>query len=178
MGCSINERAKNLIFGPAVKKVIREPSYLAPTLAIPLTGHFARPGRGDTNQLMELSTILAQLAPYQAQLVAVSKTHPPERIIPLYEQGQRDFGENKVQELTDKQPVMPADIRWHFIGHLQKNKAKHVARVAHVVHAVDDEALVHELGKRAKAAGRLTGATATGIDPPWMDEATRERSAV
>ncbi|MCB0636673.1 MAG: YggS family pyridoxal phosphate-dependent enzyme [Lewinella sp.] len=104
---------------------------------------------------MELSTILAQLAPYQAQLVAVSKTHPPERIMPLYEQGQRDFGENKVQELTDKQPVMPADIHWHFIGHLQTNKVKYIAPFVHLIHSVDSTKLLKEINKRAAQNERV-----------------------
>ena len=64
-----------------------------------------------------------------ALLVAVSKKKPIEDILTLYEQGQRDFAENYVQELIEKQPLLPADIRWHFIGHLQRNKVKYIAPI-------------------------------------------------
>ncbi len=65
--------------------------------------------------------------PDNVTLVAVSKTHTIEHIMKAYEEGQRDFGENKVQELTAKAEVMPKDIRWHLIGHLQSNKVKYIA---------------------------------------------------
>ena len=70
-------------------------------------------------------------------LVAVSKTKPVEDILELYELGQRDFGENYVQELVDKQAQLPKDIRWHFIGHLQSNKVKYIAPFVHLIHGVD-----------------------------------------
>lgn len=94
------------------------------------------------------------------QLVAVSKTHAASAIREAYATGQRDFGESYAQELEDKAAEL-ADLeglRWHFIGHLQTNKAKVVARVAHVVHAIDSAALAHELGKRARAADRVIDA--------------------
>ena len=71
-----------------------------------------------------IAQIEEELAPYPARLVAVSKTHPNERLLEAYECGQRDFGENRVQELADKAASLPEDIRWHFIGHLQRNKVK------------------------------------------------------
>jgi len=71
--------------------------------------------------------------------------------------GQRDFGENYPQELRDKQPLLPEDIRWHFIGHLQTNKVKYIAPFVHLVHAVDSERLLDELEKRAGSAGRSIG---------------------
>jgi pyridoxal phosphate enzyme (YggS family) len=104
---------------------------------------------------MELSTLLDQLAPYHARLIAVSKTHPPEMILPLYEEGQRDFGENKVQELVDKQPLLPDDVRWHFIGHLQRNKVKYIAPFVHLIHSVDSSKLLMEINKRAAQNDRV-----------------------
>ena len=78
-------------------------------------------------------------------LVAVSKTKPNEDIQALYELGQRDFGENYVQELVDKQAVLPNDIRWHFIGHLQSNKVKYIAPFVHLIHGVDSLKLLKEI---------------------------------
>ncbi len=71
-----------------------------------------------------LQQILTDLTPSNAQLVAVSKTKPVERIMEIYEQGQRIFGENKALELKEKYEALPKDINWHFIGHLQTNKVK------------------------------------------------------
>ncbi len=96
-----------------------------------------------------LKQIIDQLAPYQARLVAVSKTHPHEAIREAYQEGQRDFGENKVQELVEKQASLPDDIRWHFIGHLQSNKVKYIAGFVHLIHAVDSWKLLQEINKRA-----------------------------
>jgi uncharacterized pyridoxal phosphate-containing UPF0001 family protein len=70
-------------------------------------------------------------------LIAVSKTKPVEDLQVLYDAGQRDFGENYVQELVQKQSIMPKDIRWHFIGHLQSNKVKMIAPFVHLIHGVD-----------------------------------------
>src|SRR5260221_5176270 len=87
-------------------------------------------------------------------LVAVSKTKPVEDIRALYEAGQRDFGENYVQELVDKQPQLPPDIRWHFIGHLQSNKVKYIINFVHLIHGVDSLRLLKEINKQAAKAGR------------------------
>ncbi len=86
----------------------------------------------------------------KAILVAVSKTKPVEDILQLYGMGQRDFGENYVQELLTKQPQLPADIRWHFIGHLQTNKVKQIAPFVHLIHGVDSIKLLQEINKQAK----------------------------
>ena len=88
---------------------------------------------------------------HEVKLVAVSKTKPPDAIREAYAAGQRAFGENYAQELAAKAEALAdlVDIEWHFIGHLQTNKAKVAARFAHVVHAVDSSALAGELGKRA-----------------------------
>jgi pyridoxal phosphate enzyme (YggS family) len=90
------------------------------------------------------------------KLIAVSKTKRPEAIREAYAHGQRAFGENYAQELEAKALALAdlPDIEWHFIGHLQSNKAKVVARAAHVVHAVDGEGLARELGKRVANGGR------------------------
>ena len=85
----------------------------------------------------------------KATLVAVSKTKPPAEIKSLYDAGQRDFGENYVQELLEKQAVLPADIRWHFIGHLQSNKVKLIAPFVYLIHGVDSESLLREVDKQA-----------------------------
>jgi pyridoxal phosphate enzyme (YggS family) len=94
--------------------------------------------------------------PASVKLVAVSKTKPPDAVREAFEAGQRDFGENYAQELASKAEALAdlADARWHFIGHLQTNKAKIVARHAHVVHTVDTAVLARELGQRVAREGR------------------------
>lgn len=87
-------------------------------------------------------------------LVAVSKTKPVENIQALYNLGQRDFGENYVQELVDKQAVLPADIKWHYIGHLQSNKVKYIAPFVQLIHAVDSFKLLQEINKQAAKNNR------------------------
>ena len=94
-------------------------------------------------------TIIDSLALSNTTLVAVSKTKPNEAILELYELGQRDFGENYVQELVDKQAALPKDIRWHFIGHLQSNKIKYIAPFVHLIHGVDSLKLLIEINKQA-----------------------------
>ena len=83
----------------------------------------------------------------KATLIAVSKTKPIGDIQALYNLGQRDFGENYVQELVDKEAVLPKDIRWHFIGHLQSNKVKFIAPFVHLIHGVDSLNLLKEINK-------------------------------
>jgi PLP dependent protein len=93
--------------------------------------------------------IKSALAAKHVTLVAVSKTKPASDILELYELGQRDFGENYVQELVDKAEQLPKDIRWHFIGHLQSNKVKYIAPFVHLIHGVDSEKLLQEINKQA-----------------------------
>jgi len=88
-------------------------------------------------------------------LVAVSKYSTNEEIQQAYDAGHRDFGENKAQDLEAKKEVLPNDIRWHFIGHLQRNKAKYIADFIYLVHAVDSFKLLKELNKRAAKTHRL-----------------------
>jgi pyridoxal phosphate enzyme (YggS family) len=93
--------------------------------------------------------ILNQCKDCNATLVAVSKTKPVEAILELYNLGHRDFGENYVQELTEKQSQLPKDINWHFIGHLQSNKVKYIASFIHLIHSVDSFKLLQEIQKQA-----------------------------
>ena len=97
---------------------------------------------------------LKKTLPAEVTLVAVSKTKPPSMILEAYEAGQRDFGENYVQELVAKQSQLPEDIRWHFIGHLQSNKVKYIAPFVHLIHGVDSEKLLWEINKQGPRAGR------------------------
>lgn len=94
--------------------------------------------------------LYTELATKGATLIAVSKTKPIEDILALYALGQRDFGENYVQELVEKQTQLPADIRWHFIGHLQRNKVKYIAPFCYMIHGVDSLALLKEINKQAQ----------------------------
>lgn len=97
----------------------------------------------------------ASREPSAVRLVAVSKTKPAAAIREAYAAGQRDFGENYAQELTQKAAELAdlVDLRWHYIGHLQSNKARAIAKVAHYVHTVDSVSLAKELGKRAAKEG-------------------------
>jgi pyridoxal phosphate enzyme (YggS family) len=91
----------------------------------------------------------------QVTLVAVSKTKPIEDIQILYDLGQRDFGENYVQEIQEKYPVLPKDIRWHFIGHVQSNKVKYIAPYVFMIHGVDSYNLLREINKQALKNNRV-----------------------
>lgn len=94
--------------------------------------------------LRGFETIKASL-PGHVRLVAVTKNRSVSEILHLYQAGQRDFGENRVQELLQKMPDLPTDIRWHLIGHLQTNKVKYVAGKVHLIHSVDSEKLLDTL---------------------------------
>lgn len=89
------------------------------------------------------------------KLIAVSKTKPLSDLKAAYEAGIRDFGENKVQEIQAKQPEMPADTRWHMIGHLQSNKVKYIAPFVHLIHGVDSFKLLQEINKQGKKVDRV-----------------------
>ncbi len=101
------------------------------------------------------SQLVENLTNKQVQLVAVSKTKPIEDILALYNLGQRDFGENYVQELVDKEAVLPKDIRWHFIGHLQSNKVKYIVTFVHLIHGIDSFKLLKEVNKQAGKINRM-----------------------
>ncbi len=98
--------------------------------------------------------INAELQEKQATLVAVSKTRSDEQIMKLYDQGQRTFGENRVQELLEKQARLPKEIQWHIIGHLQRNKVKSVAPFVEMIHSVDSLRLCREIEKEASKCER------------------------
>jgi PLP dependent protein len=102
-------------------------------------------------QLMQALAVI----PRPVTLVAVSKTKPIEDLTALYALGQKNFGENYVQELVSKQSQLPADIRWHFIGHLQTNKAKLIAPFVYCIHGVDSLKLLQEINKQAAHCHRV-----------------------
>lgn len=126
-----------------------------------------------------LKEIIAEI-PANVTLVAVSKTKPESDILEAYEIGHRDFGENKVQELVAKKDKLPGDIRWHMIGHLQRNKVKYIADFVSLIHGVDSLRLLKEIDKRAGQAGRVIDcllqmhiaeeSTKFGLDPEELQD--------
>lgn len=101
------------------------------------------------------NTLQKELDAKKVKLIAVSKTKTAEEILAVYELGQRDFGENYVQELCDKQAALPKDIRWHFIGHLQSNKVKTIAPFVYLIHGGDSLKLLQEINKQATKNNRV-----------------------
>ena len=97
---------------------------------------------------------LRNAIPDSCKIVAVSKTNPPEKIREAYDAGQRIFGENRVQELTTKYEVLPKDIQWHMIGHMQTNKVKYIAPFVNLIHSVDRVGVLEEINKQAARVGR------------------------
>ena len=128
--------------------------------------------------------IINELASRKVTLIAVSKTKPVEDIKELYDLGHRDFGENYVQELVDKESQLPKDIRWHFIGHLQSNKVKYIAPFVHLIHGVDSLKLLQEINKQASKNKRIIDCllqvyiaqeeTKFGFDEEELDELITE----
>ncbi len=103
---------------------------------------------------VNLEKVLKDIPP-QVKLVAVSKTKPVEMIQSAYDVGQRDFGENKAQDMAAKYPQLPQDIRWHFIGHLQTNKVKYIVPFVSLIHAADSLKILLEINKQAVKYGRV-----------------------
>ncbi len=99
--------------------------------------------------------LIKSTLPKDVDLVAVSKYHPVNAISELYAVGQRIFGESRAQELTEKSKVLPKDIEWHFIGHLQRSNVKHVVPIVALIHAVDSFRLLQEINKQAERCDRL-----------------------
>ena len=99
--------------------------------------------------------VTKELREKECQLIAVSKTKPISDILELHNLGQKDFGENYVQELAEKQSQLPADIHWHFIGHLQSNKVKFIAPFVYLIHGVDSFKLLKEINKQAQKTNRV-----------------------
>lgn len=95
------------------------------------------------------------IIPKEVKLVAVSKTKPNQAVLEAYEQGQRIFGENKVQEMVEKWESLPKDIEWHMIGHLQRNKVKYMAEFVSLIHGVDSPRLLKEINKQGKKVNRV-----------------------
>lgn len=127
---------------------------------------------------------LLQTLPPDVTLVAVSKLKPASDILSLYNEGHRDFGENYVQELTDKQAQLPEDIQWHFIGHLQSNKVKYIAPFVSLIHGVDSLKLLAEVNKQAIKNKRIIPVllqvhiakeeTKFGLDAAELDQLMQE----
>jgi PLP dependent protein len=103
---------------------------------------------------MNISVITKSL-PAGVRLVAVSKTKPPEVIMEAYHAGHRIFGENKVQEMVQKQTDLPSDIEWHFIGHLQSNKVKYIAPFISLIHGIDSFKILKEVNKEGRKNNRI-----------------------
>ena len=97
-----------------------------------------------------LNEILKDLENTNTKLIAVSKTHPVDKIKEIYDEGIKDFGENKVQELLSKIDKLPSNIRWHMIGHLQTNKVKDIIDKVYLIHSVDSVKLANIIDKEAK----------------------------
>lgn len=93
--------------------------------------------------------------PPKVTLIAVTKTHPVNKLQEVYDAGHKIFGENKVQELVDKYEVLPKDIEWHLIGHLQTNKVKYIAPFVSLIHSVDSLKLLQEINKQAEKNNRI-----------------------
>ncbi len=102
-----------------------------------------------------LDKILSKLSTTEAKLIAVTKTHPLEKLQELYDLGFKVFGENRVQELTEKYEKLPKDIEWHLIGTLQTNKTKYIAPFITMIHSVENFKLLKEINKRAKQNERV-----------------------
>jgi len=105
--------------------------------------------------IKENLAIIQDTIPSDVTLVAVSKTKPVSDLQEVYDAGQRVFGENKVQEMTEKYEILPKDIQWHLIGHLQTNKVKYIAPFVSLIHSIDSMKLLNEINKEAKKNNRV-----------------------
>ena len=97
---------------------------------------------------------ISDTLPYGVTLIAVSKYHPADAVMQAYEAGQRDFGESKAQDLVKKHDILPDDIKWHFIGHLQSNKIKYIAPFVHLIHSIDSYKLLQEVNRHGEKQNR------------------------
>jgi len=107
------------------------------------------------NSIQENINKIKQNIPNYVTIIAVSKFQPIEKIQSAYDAGHRDFGENYVQEMVDKYQLLPKDIHWHFIGHLQTNKVKYIVPFVHLIHSVDSLKLLKEINKQAEKNQRV-----------------------
>ena len=110
----------------------------------------------EIRERVDAACLRAGRKPEEVTLIAVSKTKPAEMIQQVYHAGARDFGENRVQELLEKEPLLPGDIRWHMIGHLQTNKVRQVVGKACLIHSVDTLHLAEEIQKESAKRGICT----------------------
>ncbi len=97
---------------------------------------------------------ISDTLPCGVTLIAVSKYHPADAVMQAYEAGQRDFGESKAQDLVKKHDILPDDIKWHFIGHLQSNKIKYIAPFVHLIHSIDSYKLLQEVNRHGEKHNR------------------------
>jgi pyridoxal phosphate enzyme (YggS family) len=102
----------------------------------------------------EIAKIQSELTPYSTKLIVVTKTRSIDELLSVHACGTLDFGENRVQEMVEKQSQLPQDIRWHQIGHLQTNKVKYIAPFVHLIHSVDSWSLLVEINKQAAKNNR------------------------
>ncbi len=107
------------------------------------------------NKYTSLPSIINTIRSYNAELLIVTKKQSIETILELYHLGFRNFGENRVQELVQKETVLPKDIRWHFIGNLQRNKVKYIAPFVEVIHSIESFKLLQEVNKQAQKYERM-----------------------
>jgi PLP dependent protein len=113
---------------------------------------------GQSKSQMNISENIRKLKeeiPAHVKIIAISKTHTPGQILEVYGTGHRMFGENRAQELIDKQPLLPDDIQWHFVGHLQTNKVKYIAPYVSLIHSIDSLKLLKEVNKQAQKNKRV-----------------------
>jgi pyridoxal phosphate enzyme (YggS family) len=103
----------------------------------------------------EIDKIQTELTPFASKLIVVTKTRSIDELLSVHACGTLDFGENRVQEMVEKQSQLPQDIRWHQIGHLQTNKVKHIAPFVHLIHSVDSWSLLVEINKQAAKNNRI-----------------------
>ncbi len=103
----------------------------------------------------EIAKIQSELAPYSSKLIVVTKTRSIDELLSVHACGALDFGENRVQEMVEKQAKLPQNIRWHQIGHLQSNKVKYIAPFIHLIHSVDSFDLLKEINKQAAKNNRV-----------------------
>lgn len=103
----------------------------------------------------EIAKIQSELTPYSTKLIVVTKTRSIDELLSVHACGTLDFGENRVQEMVEKQSQLPQDIRWHQIGHLQTNKVKYIAPFVHLIHSVDSWSLLVEINKQAAKNNRI-----------------------
>ena len=109
----------------------------------------------NSNMIQENLQIIKATLPKNVTLIAVSKTKPLEDLQEAYNAGQRIFGENRIQEMAEKYELLPKDIKWHMIGHLQSNKVKYMAHFVNLIHGVDKFSTLKEINKQAKKHDRV-----------------------